>query len=114
MFGQILAMNNFAKAAGVTGIQNPTISGFLTSILELGAWVGVLINGILADALGTYAFFFLPGRCSPRDVMLFPLAPSVFGLRLCVNEDWRSRVSYFPDQVGNFASWSPVVSSRSA
>ncbi|KAG8991261.1 hypothetical protein FRB90_001418 [Tulasnella sp. 427] len=52
MFGQILAMNNFAKASGVTGIQNPTISGFLTSILELGAWVGVLINGILADALG--------------------------------------------------------------
>ncbi|KAG8915253.1 hypothetical protein FRC01_003724 [Tulasnella sp. 417] len=52
MFGQILAMNNFAKASGVTGIQNPTISGFLTSILELGAWVGVLMNGILADVLG--------------------------------------------------------------
>ncbi|KAG8906600.1 hypothetical protein FRC00_012476, partial [Tulasnella sp. 408] len=51
MFGQILAMNNFAKESGVSGIQNPTISGFLTSILELGAWVGVLINGILADTL---------------------------------------------------------------
>lgn len=26
------------------------------SILELGAWVGVLINGILADTLGAYLF----------------------------------------------------------
>ena len=52
MFGQVLAMNNFAKASGVTGINNPTLSGFLTSILELGAWVGVLANGILADTLG--------------------------------------------------------------
>lgn len=52
MFGQILSMNNFAKASGVTGIQNPTLSGLLTSILELGAWVGVLANGILADTLG--------------------------------------------------------------
>lgn len=52
MFGQILSMNNFAKASGVTGIQNPTLSGFLTAILELGAWVGVLANGILADTLG--------------------------------------------------------------
>ena len=52
MFGQILAMNSFARASGVAGIDNPTISGLLTSILELGAWVGVLANGILADALG--------------------------------------------------------------
>ncbi|KAG8947104.1 hypothetical protein FRC04_010955 [Tulasnella sp. 424] len=52
MFGQILSMNNFAKASGVTGINDPTLSGFLTSILELGAWVGVLANGILADTLG--------------------------------------------------------------
>jgi MFS family permease len=52
MFGQILAMNSFAKASGVAGIDNPTISGLLTSILELGAWIGVLANGILADTLG--------------------------------------------------------------
>lgn len=55
MFGQILSMNNFAKASGVTGIDNPTLSGFLTSILELGAWVGVLANGILADTLGRFS-----------------------------------------------------------
>lgn len=52
MFGQVLSMHSFAKASGVTGIQNPTLSGFLTSILELGAWVGVLANGMLADRLG--------------------------------------------------------------
>jgi MFS family permease len=52
MFGQILSMNNFQKASGVAGISNPTLAGLLTSILELGAWVGVLANGILADRLG--------------------------------------------------------------
>jgi MFS family permease len=52
MFGQILAMHSFARASGVAGIDNPWISGLLTSILELGAYVGVLVNGILADVLG--------------------------------------------------------------
>ena len=45
-------MNSFARASGVAGIDNPILSGLLTSILELGAWFGVLINGVLADALG--------------------------------------------------------------
>jgi len=52
IFGQILAMNSFARASGVAGIDDPTVSGLLTSILELGAWIGVLANGVLADALG--------------------------------------------------------------
>ncbi|EPQ30516.1 uncharacterized protein PFL1_02042 [Pseudozyma flocculosa PF-1] len=52
LFGQILSMNSFARASGVTGIENATLSGLLTSILELGAWVGVLANGYLADRLG--------------------------------------------------------------
>lgn len=52
MFGQILSMNSFSKAAGTNGISNATLAGLLTSILELGAWVGVLANGILADRLG--------------------------------------------------------------
>ena len=34
--------------AATTDIQQ----GLLTSILELGAWVGTLINGYLADAFG--------------------------------------------------------------
>lgn len=33
-------------------ISNSTTRGLLTSILELGAWLGVLMNGILADVLG--------------------------------------------------------------
>ncbi len=45
-------MNSFAKVSGVTGIENPTLSGLLTSILELGAWVGVLMNGYVSDAVG--------------------------------------------------------------
>ena len=52
MFGQILAMKSFTRASGITGIDNPSVSGLVTSILELGAWIGVLANGILADALG--------------------------------------------------------------
>lgn len=52
MFGQVLSMNSFGRASGVEGIQNPTVAGLLTAILELGAWIGVLANGILADKLG--------------------------------------------------------------
>ncbi|THW18743.1 putative MFS monosaccharide transporter [Aureobasidium pullulans] len=52
MFAQVLTMNSFIKAtqgyAATTGIDQ----GLLTSILELGAWVGTLINGYLADAVG--------------------------------------------------------------
>jgi MFS family permease len=52
MFGQVLSMNSFKVASGVAGISDPVLAGLLTSILELGAWVGVLANGILADKLG--------------------------------------------------------------
>ncbi|OOQ83624.1 MFS monosaccharide transporter [Penicillium brasilianum] len=52
MFAQVLTMNSFQKAtqgyAATTSIQQ----GMLTSILELGAWVGTLFNGYLADAAG--------------------------------------------------------------
>lgn len=52
MFAQILTMHSFVVKtqgfAATTGIQQ----GLLTSILELGAWVGTLINGWLADAVG--------------------------------------------------------------
>ncbi|EGW34172.1 putative sugar transporter, high affinity [Spathaspora passalidarum NRRL Y-27907] len=53
MFGQISGMTSFSAAAGVGKIQdNPTLQGLLTSILELGAWVGVLMNGYVADRVG--------------------------------------------------------------
>ncbi|EKV06741.1 MFS monosaccharide transporter, putative [Penicillium digitatum PHI26] len=52
MFAQVLTMPAFQAAtqdyAKETGIKQ----GMLTSILELGAWVGTLLNGYLADALG--------------------------------------------------------------
>ncbi|PLB35390.1 putative MFS monosaccharide transporter [Aspergillus candidus] len=52
MFAQILTMRNFIDAtegyAELPGIRQ----GMLTAILELGAWLGTLINGYLADALG--------------------------------------------------------------
>ena len=52
MFGQILGMNAFSRTVHPESITNPTIRGFLTAILELGAWLGVLINGIAADVFG--------------------------------------------------------------
>jgi len=53
MFGQILSMPAFTNRlepyySGATGVRQ----GLLTAILELGAWVGVLLNGWLADATG--------------------------------------------------------------
>lgn len=45
-------MRSFSNAAGTDGISDPTLAGLLTSILELGAWVGVLFNGYSADKLG--------------------------------------------------------------
>ncbi|KAK6456457.1 putative sugar transporter, high affinity [Scheffersomyces xylosifermentans] len=68
MFGQVSGMHSFSIAIGVTKIQdNPTLQGLLTSILELGAWVGVLMNGYIADRLGRKlsvvvgVFFFIVG-----------------------------------------------------
>jgi len=52
MFGQVLSMYSFGQASGTNGISNPTLAGLLTSILELGAWIGVLFNGYSADRLG--------------------------------------------------------------
>ncbi|KAJ5433641.1 uncharacterized protein N7458_012797 [Penicillium daleae] len=52
MFGQILSMTSFSNTVHPESITNPVSRGLLTAILELGAWVGVLVNGILADALG--------------------------------------------------------------
>ncbi|KAJ5906414.1 uncharacterized protein N7473_003330 [Penicillium subrubescens] len=52
MFGQILSMSSFSATVHPESITNTTTRGLLTAILELGAWVGVLANGLLADALG--------------------------------------------------------------
>jgi MFS family permease len=52
MFGQILNMYSFNAIVKPETIANSTTRGLLTSILELGAWLGVLMNGILADVLG--------------------------------------------------------------
>jgi MFS family permease len=43
-----LQMEPWYSAGGSTG----TTRGLLTAVLELGAWVGTLVNGILADSLG--------------------------------------------------------------
>lgn len=53
MFGQILTMYSFTARmepwySGTTG----TRQALLTAILELGAWLGALVNGYLADAVG--------------------------------------------------------------
>ncbi|KAF5095212.1 hypothetical protein D0Z03_001887 [Geotrichum reessii] len=52
MFGQILSMYSFGETINYESIENPTTRGLLTAILELGAWVGCLANGYIADKLG--------------------------------------------------------------
>ncbi|OGE56523.1 hypothetical protein PENARI_c003G09143 [Penicillium arizonense] len=52
MFAQVLTMKSFQIATHNYAAQTGIEQGMLTSILELGAWVGTLFNGYLADALG--------------------------------------------------------------
>ncbi|KAI4741599.1 putative MFS monosaccharide transporter [Aureobasidium sp. EXF-12298] len=52
MFAQVLTMSSFIKATHGYAEGTGLAQGLLTSILELGAWVGTLINGYLADAVG--------------------------------------------------------------
>lgn len=52
MFAQVLTMQSFINKTGGYAASAGLGQGLLTSILELGAWVGTLINGWLADAVG--------------------------------------------------------------
>ncbi|KAK9471898.1 general substrate transporter [Dipodascopsis tothii] len=52
MFSQILTMTSFKVMVDYDSISNPQTKGLLTSILELGAWIGALSTGYLADRLG--------------------------------------------------------------
>ncbi|KAJ5101369.1 hypothetical protein NUU61_003591 [Penicillium alfredii] len=52
MFAQVLTMSAFKNATQQYAAETGIKQGMLTSILELGAWVGTLINGYLADAAG--------------------------------------------------------------
>ncbi|KAF7556690.1 hypothetical protein G7Z17_g1198 [Cylindrodendrum hubeiense] len=48
MFSGILAMPAFGKHMNGY-IDNPTLKGWLTSILELGAWLGAVLSGFVAE-----------------------------------------------------------------
>jgi sugar porter (SP) family MFS transporter len=50
VFSGVLAMNSFDTRMG-TAVSNSGKKGWLVAILELGAWVGVLMTGYLADKL---------------------------------------------------------------
>ncbi|CAH0047202.1 unnamed protein product [Clonostachys solani] len=50
MFSGILAMPSFGKHTDGY-IDTPSLKGWLTAILELGAWFGALSSGILAEVL---------------------------------------------------------------
>ncbi|KAF8968160.1 general substrate transporter [Flammula alnicola] len=50
VFSGVLAMNSFDTRMG-TAVSNTGKKGWLVSILELGAWAGVLMTGYLADKL---------------------------------------------------------------
>lgn len=50
VFSGVLTMNNFGQHMGVY-VTDSTKKGWLTSILELGAWFGALFAGFVAEAL---------------------------------------------------------------
>ncbi|KAK2731559.1 hypothetical protein FQN55_004661 [Onygenales sp. PD_40] len=52
MFSQVMKMTAFINRTDGYAKQTGTAQGLLTSILELGAWLGTLFNGYLADAAG--------------------------------------------------------------
>ncbi|KAJ9300237.1 hypothetical protein DTO271G3_2354 [Paecilomyces variotii] len=52
MFSQVLTMTSFINRTNGYAAQTGTAQGLMTSILELGAWLGTLFNGYLADAVG--------------------------------------------------------------
>ncbi|KAL2005099.1 hypothetical protein VTN00DRAFT_2949 [Thermoascus crustaceus] len=52
MFSQVLTMTSFVNRTDGYAATTGTAQGLLTSILELGAWLGTLFNGYLADAVG--------------------------------------------------------------
>ncbi|KAJ5948963.1 hypothetical protein N7454_002270 [Penicillium verhagenii] len=55
MFAQVLTMTSFINKTQGYAATTGTGQGLLTSVLELGAWVGTLCNGYLADAAGRRA-----------------------------------------------------------
>ncbi|USW47876.1 Putative major facilitator, sugar transporter, major facilitator superfamily [Septoria linicola] len=50
VFSGVLTMYSFDDHMGVW-VRNPTKKGWLTAILELGAWVGTIYSGFLAEIL---------------------------------------------------------------
>jgi len=53
VFSGVLTMNNFMDHMGNFDSTNPadqTRKGWLTSILELGAWFGTLLSGFIAES----------------------------------------------------------------
>ena len=62
VFSGVLAMTNFKNKMG-DAVSNNGKKGWLVSILELGAWFGVLCTGYLADKLSR-KFAILLGKTS--------------------------------------------------
>nr|OQO28289.1 hypothetical protein B0A51_03908 [Rachicladosporium sp. CCFEE 5018] len=61
VFGGVLVMHSFVNHMG-DAATNPTRVGFLTSILELGAWFGTIYSGFLAEIYSRkYAILFSTG-----------------------------------------------------
>lgn len=52
MFSSILTMHSFQRVTGGYAAETGTKQATVTAVLELGAWVGTLLNGWLADAVG--------------------------------------------------------------
>ncbi len=93
MFGQVLSMTSFQQRIGANEITNPVTRGLLTAILELGAWIGVLCSGYLADKLGR------------RWNMIFASGVFTIDSRAGVRQEFRSCVYLRRTFCGRAWSW---------
>lgn len=67
-------MHSFGNRMG-DAVINPDKKGYLVSVLELGAWFGVLVTGYLADKLSR-KYTIVVGMCSNRFLTFGPFSPA--------------------------------------
>lgn len=58
------SMQAFGDRMG-TAVSDPNKKGYLVSVLELGAWFGVLVTGYLADKLSR-KYTIVVGECTSK------------------------------------------------
>ena len=89
VFSGVLTMNNFGQHMGVY-IADPTKKGWLTSILELGAWLGTLYSGFVAEIFSR-KYAIIINTCMPSST--FPEYQELTWIERPVHH-WSGRANY--------------------